>query len=220
MPECPGTLWISDAMPWGRRLLALLLIRLTSRCTEPGSRCAVGRIAASESLKTATVFTQCICNVSLVSIATSSASPIAHSSESKIPIHPVPSKLRRDLKSFPCLDSAAAPTRPLSECDPSVHHIQTPAPILAALSLAKRYAALLAAAVSSRMVVLTAGSSHGASQFMPSVVRPCSCSFLTTLYISVPEEGLLCSSFSLRLHAFLVSLRVAVFWSLRSPAPV
>jgi hypothetical protein len=52
------------------------------------------------------------------------------------------------------------------------------------------------------MVVLTAGSLPGAGQLMPSIVRPCSCSFLTTLHIGAPEEGLLCSSFSLLLHAF------------------
>jgi len=36
---------------------------------------------------------------------------------------------------------------------------------------------------------------------MPSVVRPCWCSFLTTLHIGAPEEGFLCSSCSLPLHA-------------------
>jgi hypothetical protein len=202
MPECPGTQWISVAMPWARRFRALLLFRLASHCHGPGSRCAARPIAACESLKTANVFTPCICIVSLVSIATSSARPIAHSSVSKTSIHPVPRKLRRDLHSFPCLHTAAAPTRPSSERDPSVHHIQTPAPILASFSLAQRGATLLAAAVSSSMVVLTAGSSPGAGQFMPSVVRPCSCSFRTTLHIGAPEEGLLCSSFRLLLHAF------------------
>ena len=113
MPECPGTQWISVAMPWPRRLRALLLIRLASRCPGPGSRCAARRIAACESLKTATVFTPCFCNVSLFSIATSSASPIAHSSASKTSMRPVPRKLRRDLHSFPCLHTAAAPTRPV-----------------------------------------------------------------------------------------------------------
>jgi hypothetical protein len=37
---------------------------------------------------------------------------------------------------------------------------------------------------------------------MRSVVRPCSCSFLTTLHIGAPEEGLLSSSFSLLLPTF------------------
>jgi hypothetical protein len=73
--------------------------------------------------------------------------------------------------------------------------------MLASFSLAQRYPVLLAAAVSSSMVVLTTGSSPGAGQFMPLVVRPCSCSFLTTLHIGAPEEGLLCSSFSMLLHA-------------------
>jgi len=149
-------------MPWGRRLRALLLIRLGSRCPGPGSRCAAHRIAACESLQTATVFTPCICNVSLFSIATSSASPITHSLASKTSIRLVPRRLRQDLHSFPCLHTAAAPTQPSSERDPSVHHIQTPAPVLASFSLAQCCAALLAAAVSSSMVVLTAGSSPGA----------------------------------------------------------
>jgi len=204
MPECPGTQCISVAMPWPSSLRALLLIRLASLGPGPGSGCAARQIAACESLQTATVFTPCLCNVSLFSIATSSASPITHSSASKTSMRPVPRKLRRDLDSFPCLHTAAAPTRPSSERDPSVHHIQTPSPTLASLSLAQRCAALLAAVVLSSMVVLTAGSSPGAGQFMPSVVRPCSCSFLTALHIGALEKGFLCSSFSLPLHAFSI----------------
>jgi hypothetical protein len=114
----------------------------------------------------------------------------------------VPRNLERDLHSFPCLHTAASPPRPSPERDQSIHHILTPASILASFSLAQCCAALLTAAELSSIVVLTAGSSPGAGQFIPLVVRPCSCSFLTTLYISTPEEGLLCSSFSLLLHAF------------------
>jgi hypothetical protein len=62
--------------------------------------------------------------------------------------------------------------------------------------------ALLAAAVSSSMVVLTAGSSPGAGQFVTSVVRPCPCTFRPTLHIGAAEEKLLCSSFCLLLYAF------------------
>jgi hypothetical protein len=129
---------------------------------------------------------------------------VAHSSASKTSICQVPRELQRDLHSFPCLHTAAVPTRPLSERDPSVYHIQTPAPILASSSLAQRCAALLEAAVSSSIVILTAGSSPRAGELMPSIVRPYSCSFLTTLHIGAPEEGLLCSSFSLLLHAFSI----------------
>jgi len=204
MPECPGTQSTSGAMLWQRRLRALLLIRLASRCPGSGCRCAARRVVACELLKTATVFTPCFCIVALFSIAMSSASPIAHSLGSKTTMRPVPRKLRRDFHSFGCLHTAAAPTRPWCECDPSVHHIQTPAPTLASFSLAQRCAALLAAVVSSCMVVLTAGSQPGASQFMPSVVRPCSYSFLTALHIGAPEEGFLGSSFSLLLHAFSI----------------
>jgi len=52
------------------------------------------------------------------------------------------------------------------------------------------------------MVVLTAGSSPSAGQFMALVDRPCSVSFLTTLHIGAPEEGFLCSCFSMLLYAF------------------
>ena len=95
-----------------------------------------------------------------------------------------------------------APTRPFSERDTSVHHVQTPAPTLASFSLAQHCTALFAAVVSSSTVVLTTESSPGAGQFMPSVVQPCSCSCLTTLHISAPEEGFRCIFFSLLLHAF------------------
>jgi hypothetical protein len=85
-------------------------------------------------------------------------------------MRPVPSKLQRNLHSFPSLPTPAAPTRPSSERAPSGHHIQTTAPTLDSLSLAQRYPARLAAVVSSRMVVLTMGSSLGAGQLMPFVV--------------------------------------------------
>jgi len=114
----------------------------------------------------------------------------------------VPRKLRQDLHSFPCLHPAAAPTSPVSECNPSFYHILTPAPILACFSLAQRCRALLAAVVSSSMVVLAAGSSPGAGKVIPSVVWPCSCSFLTTLHIGALEAGFLCCSFNMLLHAF------------------
>jgi len=171
MADCPRSQWITVAMPWARRFRSLLLIRLARLCPGPGSRCAIRWIVAWESLKTATVFTPCSCNLSLSSIATSSASPITHGSASKTSIHRVPRKLGRDLHSFRCLHTAAAPTRPSSERDPSLHHIQTPAPTLASFSLAQRCAALLAAVVSSSMVVLTTDSSPGGGQSVPSVTH-------------------------------------------------
>jgi len=204
MTECPGTQGISVAMPWARRLRALRLIRLASRCPGPGSRCAARGIAARESLKTANVFTPCFCNGSLFSIAMSSASLIAHSAASKTFMPLVPRKLWGDLHSFLCLHTAAATTSPLSERDSSVHHIQTPAPILASFSLAQRCTELLAAVVLSSMVVLTTGSSPGAGQFMPLVVWPCLGTVLTALHIGAPEEGYLCSFFSLLLYAFSI----------------
>jgi len=86
--------------------------------------------------------------------------------------------------------------------DPSVYHIQTPAPTFASFSLAQRCAALLAVLLSSSIMVLTTGSSPRAGQLMSSVVRLCSCSISTTRHIGVPDEGSLCSSFSLLLHPF------------------
>jgi len=159
MLECPGIQWILGAMRWARRPLALLLIHLPSRCLGPGSRCAVCRIAACESLNTATVFTPCFSNVSLFSITTSNTSLIGHSSVLEPSISPVPRKLQRDLHWFQWLNTAVAPTLPSSERDPSVHHIQTPAPMLASFYLAQRCVAHLAAVVSSSMVVLTTSSS-------------------------------------------------------------
>lgn len=87
-------------------------------------------------------------------------------------IGPVPRKLWEDLDAFPWVHTAVAPTLLLSEQDPSLHHIQIPAPIMASFSLALRCIGLLAAVVSSRMVFLTAGFSPMAAQVMPSVVRP------------------------------------------------
>jgi len=52
------------------------------------------------------------------------------------------------------------------------------------------------------MVVLTTSSSQGAGQFMRSVVRLCSCFFLTTLHISAPELRYWCSFCSLLLPAW------------------
>jgi hypothetical protein len=202
MPECPRTQWTSVALAWARRLHPLLWICLTSHCHGPGSRCAARRSAACESLKSDTVFTACFCNVSRFSLAVSSKSPIPYSSSSKTSMRPVHRMLQQDFHSFLCLHTAAVPTRPLSERNPSVRHIQTPAPILACFSLALCCVAHLAAVVSSSMVVLDTGSSHGASQFMPLVVQPWSCSFLTALHICALEEGFLCHSFSLLLHAF------------------
>jgi len=135
MPECPAMQWMSVAMPWPRRLRTLLLIRLASRCPGLSSRCHALRIAAGESLMTATVFTRCICNVSLFMIATSTASLIAHSSGSKTFLYPEPRTLWRDLHSFHWIRTAAAPTRPLSEGDSCVYPIQNPASILASFSV-------------------------------------------------------------------------------------
>ena len=50
------------------------------------------------------------------------------------------------------------------------------------------------------MVVVTTGSSPGAGQFIPSVVRPCSWSSLTALHLSASEERFRCKSSSLLLH--------------------
>jgi hypothetical protein len=149
MTECLGTQWISVAMLRARRLRALLMNHLASHCPGTDLRCAAGQIAACKLLKTATIFTQSFYNDYLFSIATSSASPTSHRLPSKTSMHPMPRKLQRDLHSFPCLPTPVAPTRPSFERDPSVHHIQNPAPIVASFSLAQCCAAHLAAVVSS-----------------------------------------------------------------------
>jgi hypothetical protein len=163
MPEAPVSQWTPITMPWESRLCASRLIRLTSRYTGPRSRCALCRIAAYESKKTATIFTPCCCDVSLISMATLGGSLITHHAVSKTSRCTVPRKLRQDLLSFLCLHTTAAYIRPSSERDPSVHHIQTPAPILASFSLALCCLAHLAAVMPSSMVVLATGSSPGAS---------------------------------------------------------
>jgi hypothetical protein len=61
---CPGTQWISVSMPASLRFLAHWLIHLARCCPGPGSRCSVRRMAACESLKTATFVTLCVCSVS------------------------------------------------------------------------------------------------------------------------------------------------------------
>jgi len=108
----------------------------------------------------------------------------------------------------PCLHTAAAPCLPSSDRDPSVHHIQTPAPTLASLSLAQRIASLLAAVSSLSMTVLTAGSSSGLRQCMDSASWPRSCSFGITLHIGAPDVGWSCTAFSLEPSHGLASLAV------------
>jgi len=65
---------------------------------------------------------------------------------------------RRDLHSSLCWHSAVAPTRLLSERDPSVDHIQTPTSTFASFTLAHHCPSLWAAAASSSMTVLTTES--------------------------------------------------------------
>ena len=160
-------------MHWARRARGLRLIRLANHCPWPGSRCAIHRIVACESLKTATVFTPSSCCLSFLFTIAPSTSQIAHSSASKTCICPVPRQLRRVLHSLPCLHTTAAPTRPSSERDQSVHHIQTPAPTFDSVALAQDCVALLAVLLLSTMTILTTGSSPRAGQLMHSVVRPC-----------------------------------------------
>ena len=119
MPVCPGTQWISVSMPALRRVLPHWLIHLARCCAGPGSRCSVCRMAACESLKTATFVTQCDCSVSCFFTDSRSASPIAHSSASKTSIPPVPRWLRKALQPSLWLHTAAAPTLPSSDRDPS-----------------------------------------------------------------------------------------------------
>ena len=91
-------------------------------------------MAPCESLKTAAVVTPCVCSVSSFFTDSRSACPIAHSSASKTSIRPVARWLRKALQPPLCMSTTAAPTLPSSDRDPSVHHIQTPAPTFASLS--------------------------------------------------------------------------------------
>jgi hypothetical protein len=179
-------------MPCARRLCAILEIRVAIRYLGPSSRFGVRRIAACHSLNTSTVSSPCVCNVSLFSIATPSASRIAHCLASNTSIRPAPRSLWPDFHPSLCLYTAAAPTRPSLERDPSVHHIQTPAPTFASFYLGQRCAALLAVVALSSMMVLTTESSPGAGQFMPSVARACACSSLNALHTGVLEQGSWC----------------------------
>jgi len=93
---------------------------------------------------TGTVFTACVCHVPLFSIITLNASPIAPLLASKISMHPVPRSLWQELQWVLCLHCAVAPTQPSSERDPSDHHIQVSATILASFSHAHHCADLFA----------------------------------------------------------------------------
>jgi len=155
----------------------LPLIRLATGRPGPSSRCAVRLMATCELLKIATVFTPCLYSVPLFLIVGSSASPIGHTFTPKICTPPVPRSLWQDLHSSRWFHTAASPTWRSSELDSSVPHIQIPALTLASFSLDQLCSALLAAVLSSSMMVLTTESSPGAGQFITSVFWPCSFSF-------------------------------------------
>jgi len=108
----------------------------------------------------------------------------------------------------PCLHTAALPTLPSSDLDPFVHHIQTPAPTLASLSLAQWIASLLAAVSTLSMTVLTAGISSGLGQRMISASQPHSYSFVITLHIGPPDVVWSCTAFSFERSHALASLAV------------
>ena len=72
--------------------------------------------------------------------------------------------------------------------------------MLTSFTPTQRCTNLLAAVVSSSMVILTADFSPRAGKFMPSVVWLCQCASLATLYISAPDEGFQWNSFSLPLY--------------------
>jgi hypothetical protein len=95
MPEYPETTFILVAMLFPRRGPALLLIRLTNCCPMSGSACAFHPIGDCGLQQTTTVFTPCLC-IRCLSIVKSRASPISHSSASKICMCPVYRELWRD----------------------------------------------------------------------------------------------------------------------------
>ena len=189
-------------MLWGRRACDLLLIPLAVHSPMPGSMCATCRNAACESLKTAMILIHCLCNLSLCSTVTSTTSSIACHSVSKTSMRPVPSLRWQELQGYPCSHTAAAPTRPSAEHNPSVNNIAPPAPILTTCLLAHGCTVFVAAVATFCMGVLTTDSLPRAGQSLPLVVWPCSCSTLPTLQIIPLEVGYRYNSFSLVLHAF------------------
>lgn len=96
---------------------------------------------------------------------------------------------------------APVPTQQLSECNPAIHPIPTPATTFTSFALAKHCLGLLAAVVSSSIVVLTTDSSPRASHLMSHGVLPLSWSFLPTLHTGAPEDTFWFRSFSLLQHA-------------------
>jgi len=158
MPEWPGSQWMLVAILCTRRVCGLQLICPANGYPSTGSWCAVSRIAACESPKTATVSTPCSWSLSLHLTVSPSTSPIAHCLESKTSIHPVPRQVWWALHALPWLHAASAPTQPSSEHDPSVQHILTAAPTFPSFSLAQCCAALMAMHLSYSIMVLTTGS--------------------------------------------------------------
>jgi hypothetical protein len=106
-------------------------------------------MTACESLTTATFVNLSGCSVSCYFTNSRSASLIANSTQLKTSSRLVPRWLRNALKLSLCLHTATAPTVLSSDHDPSIHHIQTPTPTFASLSVAQHTTSLFAG-VSSR----------------------------------------------------------------------
>jgi hypothetical protein len=118
------------------------------------------------------------------------------------------SSLRACRMPSPCLHTAAAPTLPSSDRDPSVHHIHTPAPTLAYLSLTQWTSYLLAAVSWLSTIILTAGSTSGLGQGMVFASLPHSCSLVITQLIGQRDVGSSCMACSFEPYTVLASVAV------------
>jgi len=211
MPVCPGTHRISVSIPASQRFLVFRVIHQPTTCDRPSSRCSVHRKAGCESQKTSHFLSQCICSVSLLGTDSLRASPIRVSSASYTSILPVPTWLRKAFPWRPCLHAAAASTLLSLDRDPSVNHIQTPAPTLASLFLTQWVASPLSTASSLCIAILTAASSSGLGQRMVSASRPRSCTLVMILHIGAAYVGCLCTAISREPSQVLASLTVNRF---------
>jgi hypothetical protein len=80
--------------------------------------------------------------------------------------------------------------------------MKTPAQTLPCICHALSCAALCAVLLTSSIMDFTIGSSPGARELMPSVVRPWPGSVLTTRHMGVPDKGSSWSSFRLMLYEY------------------
>jgi len=147
-------------------------------------------MAACESLNTVIVVTPCAWSASAVAMEFRSTTPTAPSSLSNTSIHPLPRSLRKTVPWSPFEHTAGAPTLLSSVRNLSVHHVKVQDPVWISLVLATSSAARFAVASSSRILVLTAGSSTGSGQHIVSALLRHVSSSAATVATGAPGVGL------------------------------